>query len=188
MFVNELSSNLNNFKNYWTDVDKTTLTNLYCPDFINISNINVYFPTHSVETYETKMKYVLVAKIYIDNVEVVLGNFLIDRFDAVACEKPRKFLNQTYYEQRTITIPDPHYIVYHDDWKRWRMYNIYKSSELNFLSGDELEQFIENYQESNDTTSNIVLQFYPVEYVDNKYIKSIVYQGGQNSIQFNDGE
>jgi hypothetical protein len=134
------------------------------------------------------MKYVLVAKIYIDNVEVVLGNFLIDRFDAIACEKPRKFLNQIYYEQCTITIPDPHYIVYHDDWKRWRMYNIYKSSELNFLSGDELEQFIENYQESNDTTSNIVLQFYPVEYVDNKYIKSIVYQGGQNSIQFNDGE
>lgn len=157
VFNNTKYENLICNKNYWTNNSTENLTDNHIPNLINISSINVYFPTYSIETYTNGLKYSLNIKIWIDNVEVNLGNYLIDRFDSVACEKPKKFLNNIYYEKINVIIPDPYYIVYSDEWKEWRMYNIYKPKELETLNGVELQEFIYNYQETNDSSSNILL-------------------------------
>lgn len=183
-FYNELHNNLQYNTNYWEEIENFNNTD-YIPEFVNISTINVYFPVYSLDVYQKGIKYALNTKIWIDETEVSLGCYLLNRLDSVACDKPKKFLNQQYYEKIELTIPDPYYIIFSDEWKKWRIYNIYKPNELFTLSGPELEDFINNYQESNDVTSNILLQFHPVEYIDNKYLKLNTYQGGQNTIYFN---
>ena len=187
MFQNNYYNNLTNCQNYWVNNNQETYTD-FIPEFVNVSTLNVYFPHYSLETYEKNIFYTLSLKIWIDECEVTIGSFLLNRLNTVASDKPVKFLNQSYYEKLEFTLPDPYYIIYSDEWKLWRLYNIYKPVELFTLTGVELQDFINNYKEPNDNSSNILLQFHPVEKIDGKYVKLTTYQGGQNTIKFTNEE
>lgn len=133
-FINENCVNQVQRGNYWSSPQDPTTEAL--PAYINISNLRVYFPNFSLETYERLVKYNITIKMWMNEKEVNLGCFLVDRLDSVACEKPVTFLNDRYYEYIDLMIPDPWYIMYSDEWKAWRIYNIYKPKELGALSGE----------------------------------------------------
>lgn len=183
-FTNTSYDNMLQRGNYWVDIKETS--KLHLPTYINISNLRVYFPNFSLETYEKLVKYNITIKIWMNEQEVNLGSFLVDRLNSVACEKPVVFLNDNYYEYIDLMIPDPWYIMYGDEWKEWRIYNIYKPKELQVLEGKELSKFIKEYPEYNDESANIIVQFHPVEMVNNTWTKSTVYEGGQNYINWRD--
>ena len=168
IFINGNYHNILYKRNYWEESDMQPVKD-YIPQYVNLSSIDVYFPSHSLEVYERGVKYALTIKIYISGVEVILGSFLVDRIDAVAGNSPIRMLGQDYYEKINITIPDPYYILYSDDWKEWRCKNIYGYDKTG---------------EDNDEASNIIIQFYPVEQNGDNYLKRTECGGGQNVLEF----
>lgn len=49
-----------------------------------------------------------------------------------------------------------------------------------------MTKFIKEYPEYNDESANIIVQFHPIELVNNTWTKSTVYEGGQNYIDWRD--
>lgn len=147
------------------------VVDLYIPDILKISSIDLYFPEYSLDVYENGIKYALTINTWINNKIIYLGTHIIDRNDIVAAEKVRSFYNQKYYEKINIKFIDPRSIIYDDDWKQWREIlcdsKVYDDIELN-NNGSIINFTLHPVMESNDS-SNI-------------YIKYDKYFGGQNSI------
>ena len=133
-----------------------------------LSNITIYYPQFSVDTYENGVKYILDVSLNIHGHTVVLGSFLLNRNDAIAC-KPQHFLNNEYFEKYTIVIPNPFDILYSSEWKSFR----------NVVCGCvNIDDDFENNDDG--PTLNCVLT--AVDFVDGRYIKKNHYNNCQNFI------
>ena len=71
----------------------------YIPSNIKLSNVTLYFPDYSVDTYENGLKYALTINTWINDKYIELGSFIISRNDCEASNTIRTFYNQKYYEK-----------------------------------------------------------------------------------------
>lgn len=139
----------------------------YIPSNIKLSNVTLYFPDYSVDTYENGLKYALTINTWINDKYIELGSFIISRNDCEAADTIKTFYNQKYYEKYTVTIINPKSIVYDDDWKSWR----------ENVCGVDVKGY-----ELNNTGSIINFSLHPVINSGNIYTKVEKYDGGQNAI------
>ena len=84
-----------------------------------ISDLAIYFPDYSVETYYNTHYYLLEAKTFINGTPLILYRGLIDRNDALG-NKPMTHFENTYYESIKVSFADPYHIMYDDDWEYFR--------------------------------------------------------------------
>lgn len=154
-------------KNYWIRPEGK-LTNQYLPNSYNAKKIKIYFPQHSVETYVTGVNYALTLSMWINGKIIILGSFIINPLNLLACNNVKIFMNQQYYEYIEFEIPDPREIMYSDKWKKFRKNVCGKSTPLN------------------NTGSILYISLHPVNLVNidgiDAYIKIDDYTGGQNSL------
>lgn len=139
----------------------------YIPSNIKLSNVTLYFPDYSVDTYENGLKYALTINTWINDKYIELGSFIISRNDCEAADTIKTFYNQKYYEKYTVTIINPKSIVYDDDWKSWR----------ENVCGVDVTGY-----ELNNTGSIINFSLHPVINSGDIYTKVEKYDGGQNAI------
>ena len=67
------------------------------------ANIRLYFPKFSVDTYKNGVKYALSIYTWVRGKKISLGNYIIDRLNALACA-PEKFLGDEYHEYIDFSI------------------------------------------------------------------------------------
>ncbi len=170
-FFNSQDTKYIRVDNYWNKyLGDTTID--YIPESYNLSSVNLYFPTNSVESYTKNYIYALTINTWIHGHIVYLGTYIIDRRDAIACDKQKVFLNSRYYEYINIKFIDPYYITYSDDWKDFRQI-VCGETELYDM-------------EQNNTGSILNFTLYPVYYDNGQYNKLDPYIGGQNAINMAD--
>lgn len=153
--------------NVWEPSLSNEYFSSYIPSNIKLSNVTLYFPDYSVDTYENGLKYALTINTWINDKYIELGSFIISRNDCEASDTIRTFYNQKYYEKYTVTIINPKSIVYDDDWKSWR----------EKVCGVDVTGY-----ELNNTGSIINFSLHPVINSGDIYTKVEKYDGGQNAI------
>lgn len=172
IFLNKNSSNyIKNF-NLWNELNisggKNTVQ--YIKKEHSISKISLYFPLHSVDTYENGVKYGITLNTWINGKKIILGSYIISRHDLNACDRPKRFMGLEYYECMDFNIIDPYDLTYSDDWEDWR--RIYCG---------ELQD--DNNIGVNTVGSILCINIHPIiENEYGEYIKSSKFVGGQNSI------
>lgn len=124
----------------------------YIPKELNISQLYLYFPRFSVETYQNGVKYSLDITTYIHGHEIHLGSYLIDRNDVLAADNIRIFDHEEYYEYLVVNIINPWNIIYSDEWREFRQ-QICGESEKD---GHEI----------NSTGSMINISLHPIKLTD----------------------
>ena len=157
-----------NHQNYWYIPDGEEKED-YIPITHDQSLIRLYFPQYSPDIYTGGLKYSLTISTWIAGHRIILGSFIFDRMDALACPQEKLFINNKYYECVDFYIPDPFSIIYSDNWKKFR------------------ENICGETQYTNDTGSVLYFSLQPIEKYEDIYIKSNKYTGGQNSINLLSG-
>lgn len=114
----DVLSNLRRDSNCWYPVSDG-ITDHMPHDGFNISSLNMYFPRYSVETYD-KTLYSLEIYTYIYGHKITLGHYLINRYNALACNKEISIKNNRFYEYVNVPFIDPWYITYSDMWEDFR--------------------------------------------------------------------
>lgn len=132
------------------------------------STIRLLFPQFSVETFNKNYLYALTAYTWICNTRIQLGSYIINRNDALACDKVLKFNGVEYYEYIDFEIPDPYEIYYSDDWKDFRENICHEPLKTNFTEG------------------LLYFSLYPVELHGDNYVMLDSFSGAQNSVNISD--
>ena len=109
-------------KNDWHDVKELyNRQHDYIPNNVNISNIKIYLPEHSPSTYLYSIKYIVTVNTWINGEKIDFGSFMFKPNDAVAINTGTiKKGNNEYHEYVSFDIIDPFYLMYSDDWLRFR--------------------------------------------------------------------
>ena len=141
--------------------------NSYMPKSCKMSEIKVYFPQFSIETFNYTTYYALDISLKIRNKDVILGTYIFNRSEALAANKVMNFYNDLYYENVTFNIIDPWEVMYSDDWKEFRI-NLCNSLD-------------KNGEEFNFDGSILNMSLHPVEKIEDKYILCNNVHGGQNA-------
>lgn len=129
-----------------------------------VSEVVLYIPNFSVDTYESDISYVLKLDTYIHDKIVNIASLKFNRLDTIACDKVYKFGDQQYYECIKFDIPNIRQLLYSDDFRDFR---------INVCGEDE--------RQYNDTGAILYASLYPVK--SNNTIELLDnYVGGQNSI------
>lgn len=133
--------------------------------------ISVFFPRYSLETNNNGIKYAFNIYIWVNGFKVILGSYLLNRFNAAARTSDLKELSD-HFEEISIDVIDPKSLIYDDEWKVFRE-TICK--ERNF---------------SNYVGTALCFDLEPVEYDEetNQYLNIISCSGGRNSIVLEDKE
>ena len=162
-------------ENEWY-VNNTEQTEEYMPTnsegtFVNLSSINLYFPTYSVDTYEKGVKYWLEICTYINGKKIVLSSLLLDRQEIKAINKgPVKIKGKTYYEYVNIPFIDPWYIIYDDNWAEFRQITCFEPTNIN------------------NTGSLISISLFPLDINGEEYRQLDGYVGGVGSIMLSEDD
>lgn len=183
IFVSDNNPNyISNFiKHYndWISLDKLSndFTTINGPrSKYKLSKIILYLPTHSVDTYERGVKYSITLNTWICGKKVILGSYVFSRHNAIACNRPKRFMNMDYYECVEFTIIDPYDMVYSDNWKSWR----------HTCCGESIQKNSRSYAKGvNNTDSILCINMHPIIEGEAGYIKTPKYVGGQNSVNIN---
>ena len=83
--------------NHWYLANENGIDD-YTPKNAKYSTIRVYFPNYSLDTYTQGHKYALTINTWIRGKSVVLGSYIFNRLDSLACSGVKKFFNEEYYE------------------------------------------------------------------------------------------
>lgn len=153
--------------NHWHKIDYNEATWMYTTNFCKESVVRLYFPQFSVDTYRTGHKYAVTISTWICGKHIILGSYLINRHDALACDGLKKFYNNDYYEYIDLPILDPFHLMYSDDWKEWRQ-KICNESQ--------------NPDSINSVGSILQCTLQTVSLIDGEYVEIDGYTGGQSSI------
>ena len=158
---NKFQGKLIRTENVWELNNKEYIDALYEKDAI----IRLYFPTHSLDVYSST-NYALDIYTYIGSYKVELGSFLINRKNALACDRIHKFQQHEYVECIDIPIIDPYQLIYSDNCSDYR--KMLKMNDLN--------------------TDGSILSFslHPVSLEDTIYIKKDGYDGGQGGLEISE--
>lgn len=176
IFINKDSSNCVKNYNRWYALDelmKDFSYNETLEERYHLSKINLYFPAHSVDTYENNIKYSVTINTWIFGKKIILGSYIISRHDSLACDRPKKFMNREYYECVNFDIIDPWDITYSDLWMKWRQNYCGEPTDVSGV---------------NSTGSILCINIHPIiENEFGEYVKTPDYVGGQNSINIGHG-
>lgn len=134
---------------YWTDEKQYAQDCAAIPDEIIMQPIRIWMPKWSIDTYRKKSKYIVSVFTTINMVEVCLGEFAIDRYDALAGYK--KIGSTEYFEYIDIEVPEAKSVIFGNEWKQWR---------------NEIANTSDDY---NLDTANIIVEITPVRKVDSYY-------------------
>lgn len=158
------------YNNHWYSVNEKP-SNQFIPKISKLNTIRIYFPSFSVDTYHTGHKYALTVNTWICGKYVVLGTYIINRYDSHAVYGDKKILNDNYYECIDLPILDPLSLIYSDDWEEWRRN----------ICGEADDKYMIN-------TDGVILccSLHPVIPAEVGYMKLSGYDGGQNHINFQD--
>lgn len=175
-------------KNYWQQVLRVDLfsgnqypdgsepvipLNLF-PNRYNISSFRLYFPRYSVETYNNNTQYILSLSTWINGVRIFLGSYLIDRRNAIASENGvKRFLNDDYYEYIKVDTIDPYYLLYSDEWKKFRI----------IICKEDVD--IDTGSQKNNSACNIHVSLTPVKNIDGTWVKLDGYDSSQSTLLIN---
>ena len=151
-------------ENEWSELNNESYNWLKTKEIRGLSTLRLYFPQFSVETYDERIKYVLDVTMYISNKKIILGSFVIDRFDCLAAPNVLKFQGQEYYECIDLDIIDPYDILYADEFEDFRK----------LVKND-------SDKDMNSDATSLYISLHPVSY-NNTYIMDNNYNGSQNSI------
>lgn len=173
-FNNDNDYNVLRDYNVWKQ-NITTQSTQYLPEdlshnsYTNVSHINLYFPTFSVNVYSPIMQYAVRVMTYINGCKVVLASYIISPKDAIAIPTgPKTIKNKTYYEYVELQFVDPWFITYDDSWRDFR------------------ENVCNEPGMINNTGSLLSVELYPVQEQNGKYIVSDLYNGGACSMHLSD--
>ena len=103
----------NIFYDTWND------TTSEIPVTFKSGKVSIFFPWYSLETNTNGIKYALNVYIWVNGFKVILGSYLLNRFDATARTSNLKELDN-YYDEISIDIIDPKSFIYDDEWKIFR--------------------------------------------------------------------
>lgn len=156
----EYYRDVNSWSGIKSDFENIKPVNLSKCDLINI---NLLFPLHSIEVYDKYIKYAINLILYIGNKKIDLGTKILSRIDALATDKVIKKYNNTYMEHIGISVVNPNFIMYSDEFASFRQ---------------------ENNINTTDEGGVLGVSLFPVEYDNdtNKYYIKSGYTEGQNSI------
>lgn len=135
------------------------------PTTVKMSNVSVFFPNYSLETDMNGVKYAFNVYIWINGFKVILGSYLLNRFNATARTSNLKEL-EDYFDVINIDIIDPKSLIYDDEWRVFRE-TICKEKEF-----------------SNYVGVSLCFDLEPVEYDEesDQYLSILSSSGGENSI------
>lgn len=153
--------------NHWHKIDTSEATSYYTPNVSKEGVMRLYFPQYSVDTYRAGHKYAVTVSTWICGRHIILGSYLIDRYNALACRGIKTFFNEDYYEYIDLPIIDPMDLIYSDNWKEWRQEVCGEST---------------NPDSINSVGSLLQCTLQVVENIDGDYIELAEYTGGQNAI------
>lgn len=167
--VDVLTGDVVRIENNWVPINKwvedKNVDNILLNNPCNTSKIRIYFPDYSVDTYK-HTKYAITFNTWINGIFIYLGSYILDRNDSLATVK--KINNEKYHEYIELNIIDAWDIAYSDNWKEFREIICGENNGTNKIL--------------NNTGAQLNVSLYPVEYVDDNYVKLSDYVGGQNSI------
>ena len=152
--------------NEWVTIDKPTVSK-YIPDNYFVSKLNLYFPRFSIDDIDYEIlkyypMYSLTAYTWINHVPIVLGSFIFNRTEALACDKLTTISGHRYNEMISFDILDIRSLLYSEEWSEFRKHVCGEPSYINSDSG------------------TIYVTLDPVIEVDGKLIKCTGLEGGQN--------
>jgi hypothetical protein len=141
------------------------------------STVRIYFPDFSPEVYKSNVKYALDISVFIQQKQVVLGSFLIDRSNTYAAPKIVKFHGENYYEYIDVEIVDPYDLLYSEEFETTR-------KNIKSLGKDDIEY--------NNDSSSLYITLNPIiEDVDFNgntiYLIDDSIDGGQQTIDIASG-
>ena len=147
-------------KNSWTQISEDSIyVDETIPSTYNISNLDILFPRFSVETFDNNLNYLVTANTWINGVCIYLKSCIINRMDAIApLNGNKRFLNDEYYEYIRMSIVDPFYLIYGDEWKSFRTRFC---NEIQYQDGLQV----------NDSASNINITLTPVKKINGVWVK-----------------
>lgn len=153
--------------NHWHNIDTSKVTSSYTPKISKEGVVRLYFPQFSVDTYHKGHKYAITISTWIRGRHIILGSYLVNRGDSLACGGIKTFFNEHYYEYIDLPIIDPMDLIYSDNWKEWRQK----------VCGES-----ENPDSINSVGSLLQCTLQVVEDMDGDYIELADCVGGQSSI------
>lgn len=145
--------------------------NLNQPSGFCLSDLTIYFPDYSVETYENTPCYYLKVSTFINGLEVILCQRIISRIDALAVNGDKFLGNERFFEYYSLKIIDPWYLHYHNDFQTFRN-NVKWDSSIN--------------QDYNDEDNLLYVELQPVLKEDDYFLNNEKYTGGSNIIKLDD--
>lgn len=139
----------------------------------NEADLQVLFPTYSVDTYEKGVKYAITINTWISGKYVWLGSWILDRLDSLALETGIERIDGSeYVEYQALTMVDPWDLVYDDQWLEWR------------------QQVCGEPEGTNSVGSILNISLYPVRQGDNEgeWVMLEGYSGGSCGINIDISE
>ena len=107
--------------NEWHSINTLSKSYDYIPEMYDHSNVRLYFPLHSADTYHNNCNYVLTTNTWINGHKIDLGSKVFKRTDALCNPKGViKKGNNEYYEYVDLEIVDPYELIYSDIWADFR--------------------------------------------------------------------
>lgn len=154
------------YGNEWHNVSSLPKSYDYIPDMYDHSNIRLYFPLHSIDTYFKGCNYVLTANTWINGHRVDLGCKVFKRSEALC--NPHGVIkngNNEYYEYVDMEIIDPYELIYSDIWADFRINVCKESNSIKVI---------------NNTGSILYITLYAVDNYDDVYLLNNEIIGGTN--------
>ncbi len=159
--------------NHWHQIEYSEGIQAHVPQICDGATLRLYFPQFSVDTYNKGHKYAITASTWICGKHIILGSYIINRHDALACAGMKTFFNEQYYEYIDLDIIDPKSLMYSDDWSEWRKEVCGEKSELELI---------------NSVGSVLHVTLHPVSILEGEYVELYGYTGGQSSINLTSDE
>lgn len=152
--------------NEWHNNSALSKSYDYIPEMYDHSNIRLYFPLHSIDTYINNCSYVLTANTWINGHKVDLGCKIFKHSDTLcnACGVIKNGNNE-YYEYIDLEIIDPYELIYSDNWADFRKNICNEPDKTNML---------------NNNGSLLYITLYIVDNHNDKYIINNEVIGGSN--------
>lgn len=167
-FVISAAHNCSRTVNTWSDCIYGYGTTADMPQEIDVSSFYIYFPQHSVETYDNNNYYIAEFTTFVNGDKIVLGCFLIDRRDAIAYPGIKMIGGERYYEYVQVKVPDPWNIAYSDEWAAFRQNVCGEPSGIN------------------NTGSLISIEMHPVFWNGEQWERHKDFIGGSNTLLISD--
>lgn len=156
--------------NEWYSADSLTDISIdYIPEYVNISKVRVYVPTHNICAYTKGFRYAVSFNTWINGIKIDLGTFMFKPIDVYAVtDGVIKNGNNEYHEYIDVNIIDPFYLLYSDDWIQFR----------NKICKEPLGL--------NTTSAALQVSLFVVDEYDNKYLLNSNWNGGATAFDISD--